>query len=80
MENQEQAQVGAPEGAPATPAAPELTLTDLANLRSVVEVSVRRGAFAANEMTAVGATYDKINAFLNAAMPAKTEEQPAAAE
>ena len=63
----------------AAPAAPELTLTDLANLRSVVEVAVRRGAFAANEMSAVGATYDKINAFLNAAMPAKTEtEAPAA--
>ena len=72
----EQTQVGAQDGAPA--AAPELTLTDLANLRSVVEVAVRRGCFAANEMTAVGATYDKINAFLNAAMPAKTEtEAPA---
>jgi hypothetical protein len=77
MENQEQAQVGAQEGAPA---APELNITDLANLRSVVEVATRRGAFAANEMSAVGATYDKINAFLNAAMPPKTDEQPAAAE
>lgn len=61
-------------------AAPELTLTDLANLRSIVEVAVRRGAFAANEATAVGATYDKINTFLNAAMPPKEEDQPAAAE
>ena len=77
---EEQAQVGAQDGAPVAPAAPELTLTDLANLRSVVEVAVRRGAFAANEVSAVGATYDKINAFLNAAMPAKTEEQPAATE
>jgi len=74
---EEQAQTAAPEAAP-TP--PELTLTDLANLRSVVEVAVRRGAFAANEVSAVGATYDKINAFLNAAMPPKTEEQPAATE
>lgn len=64
----------------AQPAAPELTLTDLANLRSIVEVAVRRGAFAANETTAIGATYDKINTFLNAAMPPKAEDQPAAAE
>ena len=77
---EEQAQVGAQDGAPVAPAAPELTLTDLANLRSVVEVAVRRGAFAANEVSAVGATYDKINAFLNAAMPPKTEEQSATAE
>ena len=59
---------------------PELTLTDLANLRSIVEVASRRGAFAATEMTAVGTTYDKLNVFLNAAMPPKADEQPAAAE
>ena len=68
------------EQAQTAPAAPELTLTDLANLRAVVEVAIRRGAFAANEVSAVGATYDKINAFLNAAMPPKSEEQPAATE
>jgi len=76
----EQTQVSAQDGAPEAATVPELNLTDLANLRSVVEVATRRGAFAANEMSAVGATYDKINAFLNAAMPPKTEEQPAAAE
>lgn len=73
---EEQTQTAAPEAA----ASPELTLTDLANLRSVVEVAVRRGTFAANEMTAVGATYDRLNSFLTAAQPPKTEEQPAAAE
>jgi hypothetical protein len=45
---------------------PELTITDLANLRSIIDVAVRRGVFAANEISAVGATYDKINAFVNA--------------
>lgn len=59
---------------------PELTITDLANLRSIVDVAVRRGVFAANEISAVGATYDKLNAFLVAVAPPKTEEQPAAAE
>ena len=73
---EEQAQTAAQ----TAPNPPELTLTDLVNLRSVVEVAIRRGAFAASEVSAVGATYDKINAFLNAAMPAKTEEQPATTE
>jgi len=64
----------------AAPQTPELTITDLANLRSIVDVSVRRGVFAANEISAVGAAYDKLNAFLNAVAPPKAEEQPAAAQ
>lgn len=81
MENQE-AQLATEQGiAPAAEqaAAPELTITDLANLRSIVDVAVRRGVFAATEISAVGATFDKLNAFLNAVAPQKTEEQPAAA-
>ena len=69
----EQAVSGAPAGAP------ELTITDLANLRSIVDVAVRRGVFAATEISAVGAAFDKLNAFLNAVAPQKTDEQPAAA-
>ena len=64
----------------AAPQTPDLTITDLGNLRSIVDVAVRRGVFAANEISAVGATYDKLNAFLNAVAPPKTEDQPAAAE
>lgn len=60
--------------------APELTITDLLNIRSIVDVAVRRGVFAANEISAVGANYDKLNAFLNAVAPPKTEDQPAVAE
>jgi len=72
-----QTQEAAAQEAPQTP---ELTITDLGNLRSIVDVAVRRGVFAANEISAVGATYDKLNAFLNAIAPPKTEDQPAAAE
>jgi hypothetical protein len=72
-----QTQEAAAQEAPQTP---ELTITDLGNLRSIVDVAVRRGVFAANEISAVGATYDKLNAFLNAVAPPKTDEQPAAAE
>lgn len=82
MENQEQAQMATDEavGGGATAAAqPELTISDLQNLRAIVEVAVRRGAFQASESSAVGATYDRLTAFLNAVAPAApaTEEAPA---
>jgi hypothetical protein len=78
MENQEQAQMeSTPVGGQAAQPAPELTITDLINVRSVVDVAVRRGAFGASEISAVGATFDKLNTFLNAVAPAKAEEQPA---
>jgi hypothetical protein len=55
-------------------AAPELTVIDLQNIRSVIDVAARRGAFGAAEMAAVGGVYDKLNAFLNAVAPAETQE------
>lgn len=48
---------------------PELSITDLQNLRAIVETAARRGAFAAQEMTAVGAVFDRLNAFLTAVAP-----------
>jgi hypothetical protein len=80
MENQE-AQVASEAVGGETPVAeptPELTITDLINIRAVVDVAVRRGAFGATEASAVGAAFDKLNTFLNAVAPAKTEEQPPA--
>jgi hypothetical protein len=78
MEDQTQVATEQSTGTPAP--APELTLTDLANLRSVVDVAVRRGAYAATEISAVGAIFDKLNAFLNAVAPQTPDAQPAAAE
>jgi hypothetical protein len=78
MENTE-AQVASTEGiGGAAPAAaqPELSISDLQNLRALVETAVRRGAFQANEMTAVGAVFDRVNNFLTAIAP--KEEAPAA--
>lgn len=59
---------------------PELTLVDLANIRSIVDAAVRRGVFNASEISAVGAAYDKLNTFLNAvqAQAPAGEETPAA--
>jgi len=67
MENQEQAQM--PQESVEAPAQPQLSINDLQNLRSIVDMAVRRGAFAANEISAVGAAYDRVNAFLNAVAP-----------
>jgi hypothetical protein len=74
MENQEHAQM--PEQAVEAAQQPQLSINDLQNLRSIVDTAVRRGAFAANEMSAVGAAYDRVNAFLNAVAP--PNETPAA--
>lgn len=63
---------------PATPAtpAPELTIVDLQNLRAILDTASRRGAFAAAEMTSVGACFDRLNNFLTAVAPTKpTEDQ-----
>jgi len=56
---------------------PELSLTDLHNLRSIVDTASRRGAFHAQEMSAVGSVYDKLNNFLNAVKPAQPQEETA---
>lgn len=46
-------------------APPELTLSDLGAIKSVMEVATQRGAFKAQELTAVGQIYDKLSLFLN---------------
>lgn len=65
MENQEQK-------------VPELSISDLLNVRTLLDVSIKRGTFAPNELSSVGAVYDKLNTFLNSVSP-QTETQPQAA-
>lgn len=61
---------------PQSPTQPELTINDLQNIRALIETSVKRGAFVAQELSAVGAIYDRLNTFLNAVATApKTENQ-----
>lgn len=55
---------------------PELTVVDLQNIRAIIDVASRRGAFAANEMSAVGATFNKLDSFLNAVSAEKQTESP----
>lgn len=43
---------------------PNLTLNDLANIANLIEVSVQRGAFRANEVKAVGEVYENLTKFI----------------
>lgn len=52
----------------------ELTISDLNNIRSVLDVAVRRGAFSASEASSVGSVFDRLNNFLNAVAPQKPAE------
>ena len=67
MENQEEQQ--AVEQTQPAPAAPELTITDLQNIRTIIDAASRRGAFGAGEMAGVGGVFNKLDAFLNAVAP-----------
>ncbi len=49
--------------------APELTIVDLQNIRSIIDVAAKRGAFGAGEMAAIGGVYNKLEAFLAAVAP-----------
>ena len=42
----------------------ELTITDLALARAVIETATERGTFKANELASVGALYNKLDSFL----------------
>lgn len=44
----------------------QLTVSDLAAMKSIIDVASQRGAFKPSEMTVVGQTYTKITAFIEA--------------
>lgn len=60
---------------------PSLTIADLASIKSIIEAASTRGAFRANELTVVGAMYDKLTAFVESAQAqVATEETPTQGE
>lgn len=62
----------------AAASAPDLTITDLQNLRAIIDVASTRGAFKAAEMAAVGTVFNKLDTFLNAvAAQAQSATPPA---
>jgi hypothetical protein len=62
MEEKEVVQEQSP--AQETAAGPDLNITDLAALRSIIDVASQRGAFKAGELEAVGKIYNKLNSFI----------------
>lgn len=70
-----------PQGQPAN----DLTIADLKNIGTIIDVASTRGAFRANEMATVGLVYNKLQMFLAKVSPEtkpeenKTAEAPAAA-
>lgn len=57
----------------------QITVTDLALLKSLVEVASTRGAFKADELSTVGQVYDKLNQFLQQLVE-QAEQSESAAE
>ena len=53
----------------------EVTAQDLDELRTIIDVAAKRGAFHANEMSQVGRIYDKLSAFLDTLMAQTNIEQ-----
>lgn len=77
-----QTQVQRPQADAAQQPAADLTIQDLRSIVAIIDIASQRGAFKANEMAAVGVTYNKVSAFLNkvapqppADAPKKTEEK-----
>jgi len=56
-----------------------LTLQDLRVLAGAIELGVQRGGYRAPEMEIIGATYNKLAAFLKANEPQQPAEAPAEA-
>ena len=75
----------APEASAEAPAAPNLTVNDLAAVANVIDLAVQRGAFKAAEAKQVGEVFEKVAGFVQhvseqqkAAEEAKADEAPAA--
>lgn len=64
------------EGTVETPQAqaPALTVADLRNVRTIIDISSSRGAFRGAELKTIGEVFDKLDTFLKA-VDAKAEEQ-----
>jgi len=55
-----------------------LTVADLRNLRTIVDIASSRGAFRGNELKPVGEVYEKLDQFVKAVDAKAQAENPAA--
>ena len=51
-----------------------ITIQDIGICKQAIEVAATRGAFKAEEMAVVGATYNKVSAWLNQMQPAVDDD------
>lgn len=56
------------------PNTPTLSLNDLTIMLQIIETVTKRGAWKPDELSSVGALYDRITTFINAANAAKNDE------
>lgn len=66
--NTNNAAVNPASAAPAQEEVVDLTLNDLASIKSIIDVAQSRGAFKTNEMVAVGTIATKLEKFLELAV------------
>ena len=59
---------------PNTPQPAGVSINDIATLLQIIEVCAQRGAFRAEELSSVGAVYDKVKTFIAAAIPPAQEQ------
>jgi hypothetical protein len=55
--------------------ATQLTLNDLAAMKSIIDIASSRGTFKPNEMMIVGQTYNKLTTFLESVKQAQGESK-----
>ena len=55
--------------------APKITLDDIVTMQKIISIASSRGAFRAEEMSAVGRTYDRIASFVSYNVPEESKEQ-----
>ena len=52
----------------------QITISDLAAIKELIDLACARGAFRGEEMTSVGEVYDKLTGFLNTVITAAQAE------
>ena len=48
----------------------QITISDLATIKELIDLACTRGAFRGDEMTSIGEVYDKLTGFLNTVIAA----------
>lgn len=54
-----------------------ITIADIDTVKNIIDLASTRGAFRGEELTQVGAVYDKLSAFLSAAIAQAENTSPA---